>query len=284
MVGSDYDHLLASVKRERRLRYSVVVYQGMILDGNQRIRACREARVEPKFNEFNGTDEQALNMVIDLNLGRRHLTQSQKANTVAKATLLYERGRPEKMAAGVQLTEELAEKVGVGMTTVKDAKKILRDGSENEKKALETGEGKAKPLAEAIRAREKQSANGEVVDDNGTPVPVAVRAYWNRKPEANNVLNQIRAARGQVKKLLPDDPMWCEVNLNGVLADLASAINRFASAVPAYVCPYCRGTKPDSCKVCKGRGVISKFMWSMVPEEMRKMREIKGTLNLRISS
>jgi hypothetical protein len=73
--------------------------------------------------------------------------------------------------------------------------------------------------------------------------------------------------------------MWCEANLNGVLADLSSAINRFSAAVPAYVCPYYQGRKPDSCTACKGRGVISKFMWSMVPEELRNARELstKGT-------
>jgi transposase len=256
----------------------------MILDGNQRVRACREARIEPRYIEFTGTDAEALDIVWDLNFARRQLNASQKATAIAKATLLYERGRPEKMSAGGQLTDKLAEKAGVGRSTVYDAKKVLRHGTKEEVKALESGESKAKPLAEAIRSREKQCDNGEVVDDNGTPVPVAAREYWNRKPEAKNVLAQIKAARGQVKKLLPDDPMWCEVNLNGVLADLASAINRFSSAVPAYICPYCKGITPDSCKGCKGRGVISKFMWSMVPEEMRKLHEIKGTLNGRISS
>lgn len=118
-----------------------------------------------------------------------------------------------------------------------------------------------------------------VVDDMGFPVPVQAQVYWNRKPEAKQVLAQLQAARGQVRKLVPDDPMWCEVNLNGVIADLSSAINRFFAAVPAYVCPYCQGRKPDSCTACKGRGVISKFMWSMVPEELRNTRELstKGT-------
>jgi hypothetical protein len=67
--------------------------------------------------------------------------------------------------------------------------------------------------------------------------------------------------------------MWAEVNLNGVLGDLSNAINRFTAAVPAYVCPYCQGQNPDGCTTCKGRGVISKYMWSMVPQELREMRE-----------
>jgi hypothetical protein len=37
----------------------------MILDGNQRIRACRKARIEPRYTEFTGTEEEALDMVWD---------------------------------------------------------------------------------------------------------------------------------------------------------------------------------------------------------------------------
>jgi hypothetical protein len=267
--GGDYDHLLQSIKREKRLRYSVIVYENMILDGNQRLRACREARVEPKFTVFEGTSEQALNMVMDLNLARRQLNASQKATVVAKATLLYEQGERPDLRTGAQVTGDLAEKAGVSVRTVVDAKKVLRKGTNNEIKALETGKAKAKPLAAAIRKRETDATgSSDLLDENGVSVPVNAREYWNRRSEAKNVLAQIQAARGQVKKLLPDDPMWSAVNLNGVLADLNNAINRFSSAVPAYVCPYCKG-KAENCKGCKGRGVISKWEWSMVPEEMR---------------
>jgi hypothetical protein len=85
---------------------------------------------------------------------------------------------------------------------------VLREGTPEEIKAVETGKAKVKPTAEAIRAREKQSPNGAVLDDGGFEVPPAARLYWDRKPEARNVLNQISVARGQVKKMLPDDPMW----------------------------------------------------------------------------
>jgi hypothetical protein len=214
-----------------------------------------------------------------VNAARRQLTASQKAIAVAKSTLMFEPGRPEKSSAGGQLTDKLAEKAGVGRSTVYDAKKVLREGTPEEKKALETSKSKAKTLAKKIRAREKQSKNGESVDDMGYPVPQAALPYWNRKPEARNVLNQIVPARGQVRKLLPDDPMWSAVNLNGVLGDLSAAYNRFAAAIPVYVCPYCEGKKVDGCLCCKGKGVISKYVWSMVPEELRNARELstKGT-------
>jgi hypothetical protein len=65
---------------------------------------------------------------------------------------------------------------------------------------------KAKIKGKKKAAPPKQSENGEPVDDMGYPVPKTALPYWNRKAEARNVLNQIGAARGQVRKLLPDDP------------------------------------------------------------------------------
>jgi hypothetical protein len=104
-----------------------------------------------------------------------------------------------------------------------------------------------------------KSDKGELVDDMGYPVPKAALPYWNRKPEARNVLNQIGAARGQVRKLLPDDPMWSAVNLNGVLSDLSGAYNRFTAAVPSYVCPYCKGNNTDSTwEIARAPGVNRK--------------------------
>ena len=275
----DYGNLVASLRKTRRLRYSIIVYQNQILDGNQRLRACKEAKVEARHIEFKGTDEEALDLVWDLNFARRHMSASEKAAAVAKATLAFEQGQRTDLSASGRVTDKLARKAGVSRSTVYDAKKVLRDGTKEEKKSLESGTAKAKPLASKIRDREKLEANGQVVDDMGYLVPKTALAYWNRKPEAKNVLGQISAARGQVKKLLEDDPMWAGVSLNGVIADLSSAFNRFAAAVPAYVCPYCDGVKPDDCRCCKGKGVISKYFWNLVPEELRNARELctKGT-------
>ena len=111
----------------------------------------------------------------------------------------------------------------------------------------------------------------EPLDDNGKPVPPSARKYWDRRDEAKALLNGIRAQKRIITELSDHDAMWCEVSLQGVLADLTSAISRFSSAVPAYVCPYCKGIKVEGCKACKGRGVMSKFMSThAVPEEMKK--------------
>jgi hypothetical protein len=122
MIGSDYDYLKDGIKKFGKLRSAVIVFEGMILDGNQRIRACRELRIEPKYVEFTGTRVEALQLVWDLNAGRRHMTASQKALAVARYTMMSERGRPDKLGTGAQLTGEMAEKVGVSVRSVVNAK------------------------------------------------------------------------------------------------------------------------------------------------------------------
>jgi hypothetical protein len=46
----------------------------MILDGRNRYRACLEARVEPRFVEFDADDPIAF--VVSVNIKRRHLDES----------------------------------------------------------------------------------------------------------------------------------------------------------------------------------------------------------------
>src|SRR2546425_4169008 len=59
------------------LREPIITYQGKILDGWTRYRACREVGVEPRFVEFTGTRAEAIDLVLDRNVMRRHLTQDQ---------------------------------------------------------------------------------------------------------------------------------------------------------------------------------------------------------------
>ena len=55
-----------------------------------------------------------------------------------------------------------------------------------------------------------------------------------------------------------------------MLGSLNDVVGRLRTAIPAHVCPYCKGVKPDGCKACKGRGVVSKYFWdTAVPKEMK---------------
>ena len=56
----------------------IYTYQGDILDGWNRYRACGELNIQPVYREFTGTDAQALEFVMRTNK-RRNLTSSQWA-------------------------------------------------------------------------------------------------------------------------------------------------------------------------------------------------------------
>jgi len=251
MWGSDFDEFVNDIDRNGQI-VPIGIFEGQILDGRNRYRACKQLGIEGKFEKV--TPKNAKAYVTSINVHRRQLTRKQRSEHLL---LLI------SQQDSLQMTNsEVAKSADVSERTVE------RKKSEQRKKP-------PKPPVLSVsdngqRNSQAGTAVGEPVDDAGCIVPAAARPYWNRKFEAKNVLNQISSARGQVKKLMPDDPMWSNVNLNGVIADLNSAFNRFTAAIPAYVCPYCKGQKVDKCKCCKGKGVISKFVWSTIPEEIQK--------------
>ena len=65
--------------RQNGLRNPIVRFEGAVLDGRHRLKACAEAGVEPGFVDFAGTAAEAIRFVWSENFGRRHLTSSQKA-------------------------------------------------------------------------------------------------------------------------------------------------------------------------------------------------------------
>ena len=78
----------------------ITLYQGKVLDGRHRLRACQELGIEPKFKVAELADDQAaLDFVIARNLQRRNLTASQKAVVALRALPLI---RKEVQDARVQ--------------------------------------------------------------------------------------------------------------------------------------------------------------------------------------
>jgi hypothetical protein len=78
----DFDKLAADIKLNG-LHQAIVRYQGKILDGNNRYRACELVKIAPKFADFTGDDAAARNYVISANIHRRHLSPDQRREIIA---------------------------------------------------------------------------------------------------------------------------------------------------------------------------------------------------------
>lgn len=73
-------------------------YEGKILDGRNRFRACQRASVAPRFEQFVGDDPIAY--VRSLNLCRRHLDSTGCGVAAAKMMKLYRELAAKRLAEG----------------------------------------------------------------------------------------------------------------------------------------------------------------------------------------
>lgn len=80
------------------LREEIVLYEGQILDGRNRLRACELAGVKPRFVAWDGRGS-PLAFVLSRNLHRRHLDESQRSVIAARAKEMFKDDAAERQRA-----------------------------------------------------------------------------------------------------------------------------------------------------------------------------------------
>jgi protein gp37/ParB-like chromosome segregation protein Spo0J len=135
MNGSDYAELKESI-RLRGLIDPITTYEGEILDGRNRFRACSELGIEPKFSEYAGKDPVAF--VLDKNVNRRHLDESQRSLIAGRLATLGKGQKKSDSPIGLSQSESAA-KLNVGITSVKRAREVIETGIPALVNAVETG-------------------------------------------------------------------------------------------------------------------------------------------------
>lgn len=182
--GEEFAELVASIKAHGQ-RETIVLLHGKILDGRNRYRACLQAGVEPRTENFRGVDPVAF--VIDKNLNRRHLTSGQKAMAVVKYATLSNGQHPSKAAAGMPVArqKEIAAMAGVNKETISDARTIKAHGTPEEVQAVANGAAAISTVANTVRARR----NG----DDTTAKEVSARAFI-AVPAGETLTNVVRRA------------------------------------------------------------------------------------------
>jgi hypothetical protein len=140
MTAAEFGALKADIA-SHGLREPLWLYQGQILDGRHRARACSDLGIEPDVQEYAGDDPVAF--VVSLNLHRRHLDTSQRALVAARlATNTHGGDRRSDQAANLPVVSqpEAASLLNVGERSVRSARTVLDEGIPELVAAVERGE------------------------------------------------------------------------------------------------------------------------------------------------
>lgn len=141
MDAESFERLKADIK-ENGQDQRITFFNGMVLDGRNRLKACQELRIEPRTEEIDDDGEfDPFKWVLSINLHRRHLTESQRSIVAAKLANMRG-GRPSKETVQICTVslEQAADMLSVGRTSVANAKRVLEHGSKEIIEAVEQGQ------------------------------------------------------------------------------------------------------------------------------------------------
>jgi hypothetical protein len=180
--------------REHGQREDIVVWQGQLIDGRHRLRACRELGIEPQVAELmDETDP--WQYVVSHNLHRRHLTTAQRSMVADK--LATRKQGEKKPDSGIPLSQptqaEAAGMLNVSVDSVKQARKIRKTATPETVAAVERGEITLNAAVETV----KPAA--------ATEKPVAAKpATAKAEPEASKASHDLEGRVYSVMlKLMP---------------------------------------------------------------------------------
>ena len=164
---------------------------------------CKPARwLRPET--FDGSDDEAVEHVVSLNLHRRHLNESQRAVIAAKMANLGHGGDRRssdfKSPKGGLNSADAAKRLNVSDRIVQRARRIIKDGNAEAVRAIEKGETTVGAVAAARKNRVIQSEEADLIEamDNGDISPTA--AYEELQERIRNI-PQVRV--NKPRKLIP---------------------------------------------------------------------------------
>lgn len=127
MTESEYADLKRDIKANGQ-QQPILVWEGKILDGRERYRACKALGIQPKTRVLANLAGSAEQMVVSLNVHRRHLTESQKA-MVAACVATTSVGSNQTSQGVTQ--GEAAEKFNTSPDSIQRARKVIEFGNKS---------------------------------------------------------------------------------------------------------------------------------------------------------
>ena len=164
--GEAFEELKKDIKNQG-LQQTIVLYEGKILDGRNRYKACKEIGIEPRYEEYKGN--KPLEFVISGNLQRRHLTLDQRAG-ISSIIIVFEKEEAERRqkSGGVvpiseqgRTIEKVSKLIGVGKNKIQQIKKLQESGQQERIDAVISGKLTLQDIKKEDRLKKLNQKKGK---------------------------------------------------------------------------------------------------------------------------
>jgi len=224
------DDIAANGQRE-----PIYTIAGAVLDGRNRLKACRLAGAEPRFEEYAGGDP--LGFVISKNLHRRHLSESQRAVVAAELANLKSGNPNLSNSADLPNCEppvsqaKAAELLNVGKRTVGNAKRVLEAGVPELADAVKRGEVTVDAAAEVAKLPKAEQRKVVKKGAGAVKEKAAEQRKARAKPDPDDGQRAVVVIPPQVKSP-PSADAW-GIPVQPHAAEAFAALPKFAELVAA---------------------------------------------------
>jgi len=162
---ADLQELAEDIRQHGQRHKIIVDTEDRIIDGRNRWRACEIAGKTPQTEVYDEDDGQILDLVISLNVNRRHLSESQRAMVAATISNMKV-GKPkqkndiasiEAISNPVLTQSSAAKSLNVSRASVQRAATVQRDAVPEVQAAVVSGEvsvSRAAKIAEKPKAEQ----------------------------------------------------------------------------------------------------------------------------------
>jgi hypothetical protein len=193
MEGKEFEAFVADIKNG--LNEPITLFQGKVLDGRNRYRACTEAGVKPRYHQFSGNEADPRAYVISMNIRRRHLTASQRRALLKKIVA----AQPEKSDRAI------ADEIGVDHHQVRRArKKAEATGTKVPvKRTGADGKKRRQPAKKKARAAVRSAAAPPAAASPAAAPPEL--AAPSERSKTKDLEQQIAADRKYARDLVKQD-------------------------------------------------------------------------------
>lgn len=217
MDQQSFERLRADIN-ENGQEKCITFFNGQLLDGRNRMKACEELGIEPMTEEIEDNGDGKFDpykWVLSINLHRRHLTESQRAMVAAKLATFRRgeigNGRKVDPPIGGSTVEQAATMLNVGRGSVERAKQVLEHGSKEIIEAVEQGQLPVSFTAKVVTEEPDKRTQTQLLKSGGK---AALKEHITEpSPYVDDKDEKVESAVGAFKKLWAK---WDEVQRTAV--------------------------------------------------------------------